>query len=168
MGKMIGVLFGGPLPGPAGPGQGGFLGLEGFHPRLHQHVPGGADLEADVEEFPLLVRLDSVLDFTKVKAGGADIRFADPDGTLLPHEIELFDAAAKTCLAWVRVPRVDASSLTDHIVLYWNNPAAAAIKAAVFDTALGYVAVYHLGEERLGIGDRGRVPGRHRQRQPRG
>lgn len=110
--------------------------------------PGGADIAEPVRDFPLLVRLDStVVDFTKVKAGGADLRFADPDRTLLPHEIELFDAAAKTCLAWVRVPQVDPQSLADHIVLYWNNPAAAAVKAAVFDTAIGYSAVYHFGEE---------------------
>lgn len=111
----------------------------------------GADLDASVKDFPLLVRLDSSsIDFSKVKAGGADLRFADPDGTLLPHEIELFEAAAKSCVAWVRVPQVDAQSVDDHIVLYWNNPAATALKAAVFDTSLGYAAVYHFGEEGAG------------------
>lgn len=115
----------------------------------------GANMTPAVGQFPLLVRLDSnSASFAKMLPAGADIRFADPDGTLLPHEIESFDAAAKTCVAWVRVPAIDALSQSDYIVLFWNNPAAqsSSNSSAVFDTALGYAGIWHFGEEHTGTG----------------
>ena len=48
-------------------------------------------------DFPVLVRLDpSNIDFDKIKAGGADIRFVDDDGTLLSYEIESWDDTPTT------------------------------------------------------------------------
>lgn len=115
----------------------------------------GANMTPAVGQFPLLVRLDSnSASFAKMLPAGADIRFADPDGTLLPHEIESFDAAARTCVAWVRVPSIDALSQSDYIVLFWNNPAAqnSSNSSAVFDTALGYAGIWHFSEEHTGTG----------------
>lgn len=118
----------------------------------------GASLNAPVHLFPLLIRLDSnSISWSKVKSDGSDLRFADPDGVLLPHEVETFDSFAKKAAVWVKVPTVDALSLTDHIVLFWNNPVAASVSkgAAVFDTAIGYVGVWHFGETGAGEGARG-------------
>ena len=51
-------------------------------------------------DFPVLVSLTSAdVDFDKIKAGGADIRFVDNDGTLLDYEIESWDDTAKTAIS---------------------------------------------------------------------
>ena len=46
----------------------------------------------DLLNFPVLVSLTTAeVDFSKIQANGADIRFVDDDGTLLDYEIEAWD-----------------------------------------------------------------------------
>jgi hypothetical protein len=121
-------------------------------------TPTGANVTSSVFQFPLLVRLDSnSLNWSNIRNDGADLRFRDPDGTVLPYEVELFDPASKKAAIWVRVPLVDGLSLTDHIVMYWNNSAAISLSdgGAVFDTSLGYAGIWHFGEEAAGVGEKG-------------
>jgi hypothetical protein len=62
-------------------------------------TPEGANLpaEATEENFPVLIRLNKEgFDFTKAKAGGDDIRFADSAGKPLAYQIEEWDADAGT------------------------------------------------------------------------
>ena len=96
-------------------------------------------------DFPVLVQLDSSrVDYSLTQNDGADLRFVDLNGTLLPHEIETWNAAG-TSYVWVKVPQIDGSSGTDHIWLYYGNAVAAAWRqnvAAVWNS--GYAAVYHL------------------------
>ena len=96
--------------------------------------------------FPVLVTLDSTtIDYTKTKAGGADIRFVDADNaTALNHEIETWNAGG-TSRVWVQVPQLDHTA-TDHIWLYYNNAAATdgQTPAAVWDPH--FQAVWHLKE----------------------
>ena len=97
-------------------------------------------------DFPVLVQLDSSrIDYSLTQNDGADLRFVDRDGTLLPHEIETWNEAG-TSYVWVKVPQIDGSSGTDHIWLYYGNAAApdAQNVAAVWNS--GYVAVYHLDD----------------------
>ena len=135
----------------------------------------GADLEAPLKNYPLLVRLDSSnFNLGSAAPGGADLRFADPDGTELPCHIERWDTGFyRRAEVWVTVPQVDAGSETDYVILYWGNPAATmtgAVKAkaggsdvvlggdnpvgskVVFDTAFGFSGVWHLDEDVTGIG----------------
>jgi hypothetical protein len=50
----------------------------------------------------LLLRLNKdSLDFSQVKAGGADLRFATASGVPMNYEIEQWDAAAKTAAIWI-------------------------------------------------------------------
>jgi hypothetical protein len=87
-------------------------------------------------------------DFASAKPDGADLRFATADGTLLPHEIEWWDAAAQQAAVWVKTS-VMGNSATQSFVMYWDNPAAASTSdsKAVFPQAEGWVAAWHLGDD---------------------
>ena len=106
-------------------------------------------------DFPLLVSLpnDASL-LARVVAGGRDISFRGQDDTtcggagtspcLLPHEIEHWDGATGTLVAWVRVPSVNVGTV---IYMYYGNAQVAGATqtpAAVWEP--GYVGVWHLGE----------------------
>lgn len=100
-----------------------------------------------LDGFPVLVVLTPTrIDYQKTFALGRDLRFTDADGvTPLPYEIERWTNNG-TSLIWVRVPRIDAASTTDHIWLYHN---AAGISdeqqpAAVWSNS--YRAVWHLNQ----------------------
>ncbi|MGB7569743.1 MAG: DUF2341 domain-containing protein, partial [Chitinivibrionales bacterium] len=107
----------------------------------------GAATMRPVPNFPILVRLtQSNFDFTQFQDNGADLRFAKPDGTPQSYEIERFDPAAQKAEVWVKVDTVYGNDSAHYITMYWGNPQAAAISnsAAVFDTAAGFSAVWHL------------------------
>src|SRR5688572_14327016 len=54
--------------------------------------PKGADLAADVRDFPVLIRLDKAdFPFAEARDSGQDLRFAKLDGTPLSFEIDRFD-----------------------------------------------------------------------------
>ena len=95
----------------------------------------------------MLVRLDaSAVDFSRIKAGGADIRFVDDDGNLLDHEIDSWDDGTETAAVWVKVKQLDAGSTTDFVYLYYNNADASDAQNSAGVWPLG-VGVYHLDED---------------------
>jgi hypothetical protein len=112
----------------------------------------GANVSADVTNFPVLVRLDSVNAadvFSGAQAGGADLRFAKANGTTrLRYQIETWDAVGKTAAIWVLADSVKGNDSTVSLRLYWGKTGAADSSngAAVFDTASGFQGVWHLGE----------------------
>ena len=70
-------------------------------------TPEGADMpvSAVVEEFPLLVRLNSdFFDFAQAQPNGEDIRFSTPAGRQLSYQIEHWDARKGSAIIWVRIP----------------------------------------------------------------
>jgi len=77
-------------------------------------------------DFPVLVKLNSSrIDYSLTQDNGEDIRFYDADGsTLLFHEIEEWDKAGDS-IVWVKAPRIDGSSNTDFIWIYYGNDSAA-------------------------------------------
>ncbi|MCD6024545.1 MAG: hypothetical protein K0Q91_1461 [Fibrobacteria bacterium] len=108
-------------------------------------------VSAPLTNYPVLVRFSSsslaagsnVL--ADAKVGGADVRFTDSTGnTALAYEIDSWTATSGA--AWVRLPTVPASGSTK-IRVYWGNSAATAASnpGAVFDSAGGFVGVWHLG-----------------------
>ncbi len=123
-------------------------------------LPGGgtrAGTTTNVDDFPLLVRLDGKrLDFSQAGAGGKDIRFADPDGTVLRYQIERWDAQASVAEIWVRVPRIDANSDKDYITLYWGKLTAKAASdpTQVFAKTNGFLSSYPLDETAGAVADR--------------
>jgi hypothetical protein len=113
----------------------------------------GANVNAVVTDFPVLVRLTSAnFDFAGAKAGGADLLFTKTNGAVLPHEIERWDTLSHTGEIWVRADTVYGDNDTQRIELYFGNDKAAPSphSNAVFDTAAGFAGVWHLQE---GTGD---------------
>jgi biopolymer transport protein ExbB len=95
--------------------------------------------------FPVLALLTpSRVDYGAMASDGSDLRFVDEDHTtVLPHEIERFEHGGRS-FVWVRVPRIDVGSTTDHVWLYYGNPAASDRQSRSEVWANGYHAVYHL------------------------
>ena len=64
---------------------------------------------APLENFPVLVRLSAAspsgFDYAACAAGGSDIRFADADGKLIPHEVDTWNTSGES-LVWVSLPIV--------------------------------------------------------------
>ena len=118
-------------------------------------TPDGANIPAGASEtnFPLLVRLNKdSLDFSQVKAGGADLRFATTTGVPLSYEIEQWDAAAKTAATWVRIPAITGNARQE-IKMYWGKADAVSESngPAVFNAANGYCSVMHMNETLLDV-----------------
>ncbi|PHS11806.1 MAG: hypothetical protein COA78_08945 [Blastopirellula sp.] len=101
----------------------------------------------DLSDFPVLISLTGTnIDFDKIKADGADIRFVDNDGTLLNYQIESWDDGTETASIWVKVQQLDQASNTDFIHLYYNNGAASDAQNAAGVWGANYSAVLHLNE----------------------
>lgn len=99
-----------------------------------------------LDGFVVLVALDATkVDYNLITAGGANIRFLDSDGSVLPYQIDEW-VAGGTSLVWVRVPLIDASSDTDYIYMYYGDPALTDAQNAA-GTWAGYAGVYHLSQD---------------------
>lgn len=85
---------------------------------------------SDLIDQPILVKLhasasDAVaIDYSQTLDAGEDLRFVDADGTVLAHEIELWDEAGYSYV-WVNVPQIDGLSSSDFIWVYYGNSQAA-------------------------------------------
>lgn len=88
-----------------------------------------------IERAPTLVRLHGgVLDFSKVKPDGSDLRFVSGDDrTPLNYHLERFDSTAELGLVWVDVPTVNTSGRSDMWMYY-----GAADARPVADTGATY------------------------------
>ncbi|MAE66809.1 MAG: hypothetical protein CMJ18_21330, partial [Phycisphaeraceae bacterium] len=104
---------------------------------------------ATLTTFPVLVSLDATrIDYGRVQDGGEDLRFTDPDGTVLDYEIEKWDETG-TSQVWVKVTQIDGSSGADFIWMYHDNPSAAAGENAGAVWSGGYQLVHHLHDDFL-------------------
>jgi len=59
-----------------------------------------------LNDFPVAVRLSQNITgflYSECAANGADIRFTDDEGNLLPHEIETWNTSGES-IVWVRLP----------------------------------------------------------------
>lgn len=139
-------------------GAGAAFGQENYanwaqHRNLYINTSGsGANTTTDVVKFPLLVRLDSTnfaTGFAQSRGNGADIRFTKAgDAVRFPHQIERWDSAGKKAEIWVLVDSVKANSRNQFIRMHWGKADASDSSrgTTVFDTANGFVGVWHLGD----------------------
>jgi hypothetical protein len=110
-------------------------------------TPKGADVAADVTDFPVLVRLTAAMfDFGQANRDGSDIRFIGSGTAFLPYAIEQWDPDNLQAAVWVKVDTVFGGNSMQGVTMYWGNAdaPAASDNAAVFDTADGYAGVWHL------------------------
>ena len=77
---------------------------------------------SDIQNLPVLVKLEGSFDFSKAKDNGADIRFTSPDGSNLPYTIDKWDG--KKAKVWVLVPVVKANNSDQYITFSYGNDAA--------------------------------------------
>ena len=102
----------------------------------------------ELNDFPVLVKLSTAITNFKYSdfsiPGGGDLRFADEDGNILPHEIDTWDTTGVSTV-WVKVP----SLLKDtKIYAYYGCATPSTVSQdSVWDS--GYVGVWHLGESGL-------------------
>src|SRR5262245_65849727 len=62
-----------------------------------------------LDDFPVLVTLNpSRIDYAALQPDGAELRFADGDGTALPYDIARWVPGGHSTV-WVRVPTIDAT-----------------------------------------------------------
>jgi hypothetical protein len=110
-----------------------------------------ATVVAPLSKYPVLVRLtDSSVAtganvLTDAMANGADVRFTDSTGmTALSYEIDTW--SSNVGAAWVRVPTIPAGGPVK-IRMYWGRPGSTTLSnpGGVFDSAGGFVGVWHLG-----------------------
>ena len=101
--------------------------------------------------FPVLVKLSTAIsgfsysDFAK--ANGGDLRFADANGTLLPHEIDTWNESGVSTV-WVKIPRlVKNGTITACYGFTGSGDPAPVDPKDVWDD--DYVGVWHLGESAL-------------------
>ncbi|NCF82792.1 MAG: DUF2341 domain-containing protein, partial [Proteobacteria bacterium] len=102
-------------------------------------------------DFPVLVKLTGGynIDYSQTQANGEDLRFFDADGTALAYEVEEWDENG-TSYVWVRVPKVDGWSNTDHIWMYYGNGTAIAGQSPQDVWMPSYQGVWHLSESGTG------------------
>ena len=120
----------------------------GFSRTFHINTTSsGAEVSGNVYSFPVLVRLSAGnFVFSQAKSGGEDVRFVKADGSPLPFEIERWDPAAQQAEIWVKVDTVYGNDSTHNFTMLWGESSATGSSngAAVFDTANGFAAVWHL------------------------
>lgn len=110
----------------------------------------GAKVSSNVYSFPVLVRLSAGnFIFSQAKIGGDDVRFVKADGSHLTFEIERWDPAAQRAEIWVKVDTIYGNDSTHYITMLWGDSSATGSSngAAVFDTANGFAAVWHLNTD---------------------
>ncbi len=101
-----------------------------------------------LEDFPVAVRLSENITgfrYSDCAADGADLRFADADGNLIPHEIETWNPSGES-IVWVKVPAL--SGTDTGIRLYYGQKEGTTLPAvdsrAVWTK---FVAVIHGGAD---------------------
>ena len=108
---------------------------------------GGAKGDAAVADVPVAVRISpSLKGFTydHCAANGADIRFADAAGNLIPHDIEIWDRAGES-LIWVKVPSIPTTGTV--VTMYYQAADVGALPAVSgADVWSNYRGVWHLDD----------------------
>lgn len=106
----------------------------------------------NLSDFPILVTLDTNrFDYSQAQISGNDLRFVDADGTVLSYEIETWNPNGQSHI-WVKVPQIDAGSVSDSIWMYFGNSSAAAGQNAADVWSNGYVGVWHMNGNPTGTG----------------
>ena len=97
--------------------------------------------------FPVLVKLAAGtpegFDYADCAEGGADIRFAALDGTVLPHEIDTWNTNGES-FVWVKIPAISGTATAFAMYYAASDPVALPpVDPRTVWTAAGHRAVWH-------------------------
>ncbi len=110
----------------------------------------GANVATTQKNFPVLIRLTSLNAapvFATAMTNGGDLRFSHAGDTgQLPFELIRYDAVNERAVIWVKADSVQGNNASQTIRMWWgkNGAATTSNPAAVFATANGFDAVWHL------------------------
>ncbi len=118
--------------------------------RIPAAISGYAGTDT-LTNFPVLVKLaagqPAGFDYADCAEDGADIRFASPDGTVLPHEIDTWNTNGES-LVWVKIPAIAGTATA--FAMYYAAPDPARLPPVdphdVW-TAAGHRAVWHFAAD---------------------
>ncbi|MBD3425932.1 MAG: DUF2341 domain-containing protein [Candidatus Omnitrophica bacterium] len=106
----------------------------------------------DLTDYPLLVNMTDS-DLRTMANGGSvtsaeayDIVFTSEDGTAYDHEIEYYDPATGTVIAWVKVPNVSASLATTVHLRYGNDRITSSTEDPSGLWGVDYQGVWHMDD----------------------
>lgn len=105
----------------------------------------GYNISSDQIGFPYLVRLSQKnFNFAQANGQGHDVRFSKA-GVSLFYQIENWDSLAQKAAIWVRIDTIKGNTDSQVVTMYWGKSDAADSSngPAVFDTANGFVGVWH-------------------------
>ena len=98
--------------------------------------------------FPVLVRLAANspdgFDYADCATDGSDLRFADANGDLIPHEIDTWNDASGESLVWVQVPTLSGTATT--FTMYYGVEDVSELPAVTESdvwTGANFNAVWH-------------------------
>jgi hypothetical protein len=108
-----------------------------------------SNVDADLTDFPLLVKITNDSNLSTALANGYDIRFTSQDGaTLLKYERESWSGGNSlpvTAVIWVKVPNISATTNTDIYMYYGKADATDGQDASnVWDS--NFKGVWHLND----------------------
>ncbi len=115
-------------------------------------TPEGADIQENVYDFPLLIRLsERNFDFNLANPDGSDCIFTDAQNNPLSFEIEQWDNIAKKASIWVSMDTVYGNTEEQTIILLWGNRNKVLTQnsGSVFDSSKGFLACYHFNGDLL-------------------
>ncbi|MBW8886871.1 MAG: DUF2341 domain-containing protein [Fibrobacteres bacterium] len=123
----------------------------------------GANIAADVTNFPVLIRLSGVTALAANNSGTTvptDVRFLDGDGvTWLDYQIERWDRTGgiDSGEVWVRVPTVEGNYAGHSITMYYKQAASVSgtmadgqCASCVFQTSNNFIGDWHLNTSGTG------------------
>ncbi|KPJ58221.1 MAG: hypothetical protein AMJ46_14500, partial [Latescibacteria bacterium DG_63] len=124
------------------------------------HTKVGSNCSGDLSDFPMLVSIQNDPDLKTTANGGKventngyDIIFRAWDGaTQLSHEVEKYDGATGTLVAWVKIPILKSDEDTVIYMDYGDSTITESQEDAAGVWSNGYVGVWHLKEEAAGTG----------------
>ena len=101
--------------------------------------------------FPVLVKLaagtPAGFDYADCAEDGADIRFASPDGTVLPHEIDTWNTNGES-FVWVKIPAISGTATAFSMYYAASDPARLPpVDPHDVWTAAGHRAVWHFAAD---------------------
>ncbi len=125
---------------------------EMFSRKVTIEVTGYAGAET-LANFPVLVRLAAGnpkgFSYDEAGVGGSGIRFADKDGNLIPHEIDVWNPEG-TSFVWVKIPELKAATETEKttFTMYYKAAADASLPEVASQDVWNssYSMVYHMND----------------------